>query len=134
MIFGRESFIANLQVFKEKLSRIALIVVCRLFSAKVSVNSKPDHPLPPGDPGDSHILVAPGVGFSLRYLARGSAWGFAGGLHGGLPGVSNQSKSSIILKKSVIFAAFLKQLSGSSFHMFICARSEQCDLVPIYTL
>ena len=25
-------------------------------------------------------------------------------------------------------------LSSSSFHMFIYARSEQCDLVPIYTI
>ena len=31
--FGRESCIHNLQKFKEKLSRIALNVVCRLFSA-----------------------------------------------------------------------------------------------------
>ena len=74
MIFGRESFIQNLQVFKKKLSRIALIVVCRLFSANVSVNSKPDHP-PPGDLRDLHILVAPGVGFSVLCLA----WGFARG-------------------------------------------------------
>ena len=37
MIFGRESFIHNLQMFKEKLSRIALIVVCRLFSANKNV-------------------------------------------------------------------------------------------------
>ena len=28
----------------------------------------------------------------------------------------------------------LKQLSSSSFHMFIYARGEQCDLVPIYTI
>ena len=78
MIFGRESFIQNLQVFEEKLSRIALIVVCRLFSANVSVNSKPDHP-PRATPGDSHILVAPGVGSSLLCLARGSARGFVRG-------------------------------------------------------
>ena len=72
-------------------------------------------PPPPGDPRDSHILVPPGVGFSLLCLARG---------------VLNQSKSSIILKKSAIFALSLKQLSSSSFHMFIYARSEQCDLGP----
>ena len=75
-------------------------------------------------PGDSHILVAPGVGFSLLCLARGSAPG----------GVSNQSKSSIILKKSAIFALSLKQMGSSYFHMFIYARSEQCDLGPIYTI
>ena len=85
----------------------------------VSVNSKPDHP-PRATPGDSHILVAPGVGFSPRSLARG--------------GVLNQSKSWIILKKSAIFALSLKQLSSSSFHMFIYARSEKRDLVPIYTI
>ena len=88
----------------------------------VSVNSKPDHP-PRATPGDSHILVAPGVGFSPLCLARGVA-----------PGVSNQSKSSIILKKSAIFALSFKQSSSSSFHMFIYARREQCDLVPIYTI
>ena len=94
----------------------------------VSVNSKPDHPPPRATPGDSHILGAPRVGFSLLCLARESARGFA-------RGVLNQSKSSIILrKKSAIFALSLKQLSSSSFHMFIYARSEQCDLGPIYTL
>ena len=75
------------------------------------------------------ILVAQGVGFSLLCLARGSARRFARG-----EGVSTQSKSSIILKKIAIFALSLKQLSSSSFHMFIYARSEQCDLVPIYTI
>ena len=51
-------------------------------------------------------------------------------------GVLNQSKCSIILEKSAIlaFSLSLKQLSSSSFHMFIYARSEQCDLVPIYTI
>ena len=39
-----------------------------------SVNSKPDHP-PPATPGDSKILVAPGIGFSLLYLAGGQPWG-----------------------------------------------------------
>ena len=29
---------------------------------------------------------------------------------------------------------FLKQMSSSSFHMFIYARSEQRDLCPIYTM
>ena len=85
-------------------------------------------PPPLGDPRDLHILVAPGVGFSPLSLARWSARGFAGG------GVLNQSKSSIILKKSAIFALSLKQLSSSSFHMFIYARSEQRDLVPIYSI
>ena len=46
------------------------------------------------------------------------------------PGVSNQSESSIILKKSAIFVLSLKQLSSSSFHIFIYARSEQCNLRP----
>ena len=50
------------------------------------------------------------------------------------PGVLNQSKSLIILKKGAIFALFLKQMGSSSFHMFIYARSEQCDLGPIYTI
>ena len=75
----------------------------------VSVNSKPDHP----PPGDSHTLVAPGVGFSLLCFARGFA-----------RGVLYQSN----FEKSAIFALFLKQ------HMFIYARSEQRDLVPICTI
>ena len=98
--------------------------------SNVSVNSKPDQPPPPPPrvtPGDSHILVAPGVGFSLLCLAQGSARKFA-------RGVLNQSKSSIILKKKRDFSLSLKQLSGSSFHMFIYVRCEQRDLVPIYTI
>ena len=37
----------------------------------VSVNFKPDHSPPPrATPGDSHILVAPGVEFSFLCFAR----------------------------------------------------------------
>ena len=75
-------------------------------------------------PGDSHILVAPGVGFLLLCLARGSSR---------RRGVLNQRRSSIILKKKTIFALSLKQIGSSSFHTFIYARREQCDLGPIYT-
>ena len=32
------------------------------------------------------------------------------------------------------FALSLKQISSSLFHMYIYARSEQCDLGPIYTI
>ena len=100
----------------------------------VSVNSKPDHP--PATPGDSHILVALGVGFSLLCLARGSARGFLGVCPGSPGKVLNQSKNSIIFKKKrdFCFNLSLKQLSSSSFHMFIYARSEQRDLVLIYTI
>ena len=76
-------------------------------------------------PGDSHILVAPGVGFRSSVLP-----GVCSGGGGGL----NKSKSSIILKKSATFAMSLKQMGSSSFHMFIYARSEQCHLGPIYTI
>ena len=86
----------------------------------VSVNSKPDHP--PGDPRGFAHSSCPRVRFSFLCLA----WGF-------VRGVLNQSKSSIILK-SAIFALSLKQLSSSSFHMFIYARNDQRDLVPIYTI
>ena len=74
---------------------------------------------------DPHILVAPGVGFSLLCLAGESA-----------QGVLNQNKNSTILKKSATFALSLKQMSSSSFHMFIYARSEQSDLIgePTYLL
>ena len=90
----------------------------------VSVNSKPDLPPPGGDPrGFAHSSYPRG-----RVFAPLSCPGVCRG------GVSNQSKSSIILKKSAIFALSLKQLSSSSFRMFIYARSEQCDLVPIYTI
>ena len=54
---------------------------------------------------------------------------------GGLPeGVLNQSTSFIILKKRAIFALSLKQMGSSSFHIFIYAGSEQCDLGPIYNI
>ena len=89
--------------------------------------SIPSLTLPPrATPGDSHILVAPGVGFLLLCLAQGSAPGGGGGL--------NQSNSSIIFLKSAIFALSLKQMSSSPFHMFIYARSKQCDSGPIYTI
>ena len=42
--------------------------------SNVSVNPKPDHQ-PEATPGDSHVLVAPGVGISLFCLARGYARG-----------------------------------------------------------
>ena len=78
--------------------------------------SIPSLTIPRATPGDSHILVAPRVGFS--------------GCPGVCPEGLNQSKSSIILKKSAIFALSLKQTGSSSFHM-LYARSEQCDLGPI---
>ena len=53
---------------------------------------------------------------------------------GSTPGVLNQSKSSIILTKKRYFALSLKQVGSSHFHMFIYARSDQCDLGPIYTI
>ena len=56
------------------------------MACNVSVNSKLDNCK--ATLGDSHILVAPGIGFSLLCLARGFA-----------RGVLNQSKRSIILKK-----------------------------------
>ena len=58
----------------------------------VSVNSMPDHPR--ATPGDSHILVALGVGFLLLCLARG---------------VLNQSKSSITLKKARFLLCLLNK-------------------------
>ena len=103
----------------KRLNSLSLI----MYPAYISVNSKPGHPPPRATTGDLHVLFAPGGGFSLLCLA----WGFA-------LGVLNQSKSSIILDKSAILAMSLKQLSSSSFHMFIDARSEQCDLVPIYNV
>ena len=90
---------------------------------RLMYQSIPSLTIPRAIPGDSHILVAPGIGFSLLWLARGSARGDL-----------NQRKSSIILKKSAIFALSLKQLSSSSFHMFTYAKHEQRDLVPIYTI
>ena len=97
---------------------------CGKRSELVMHRSVPILTIPLGDPRDSHILVAPGVGFSLLCLARESA-----------PGeVLNQNKSSIILKKSAIFALSLKQTNSSSFNMFIYAISEQSDLGPIYTI
>ena len=89
-------------------------------SYNLSVNSKPDHPPRPlGDPrGFAHSSCPWG-----RIFAPLSC-----------PRVLNQSKSLTILKKSAIFALSLKQMGSSSFHMSVYARSEQCDLGPIYTI
>ena len=48
-------------------------------------------------------------------------------------GLKSKLKSANF-EKSAIFALSLKQLNSSSFHMFIYARSGQCDLGPIYTV
>ena len=82
----------------------------------VSVNSKPDH--------------------SPRETPRGFAnsscpWGR---VFAPLPCPAGGGGSSIILKKSAIFAFSFNQMSSSVFYMFIYARSEQCDLGPIYTI
>ena len=75
----------------------------------------------------SHILVAPGVGFLLLCVARGSA---SRGV-----GVLNQSKNSIILKNSSTFACLLNKWVAA---LFICLCvlevSSVGDLVPIYSL
>ena len=71
------------------------------------------------------MLVAPGVGFSLLCLAPGS------------PGGGLKSKEMFVsFEKSATFALLLKQMSSSSFQMFIYARSEQYDLIggPSYLL
>ena len=86
--------------------------------------SIPSLTIPPGDPrGFTHSSCP-----RDRFFAPLSCPGVCPG------GVLNQSKSLIILKKSAISDLSLKQLSSSSFHMFIYARSEQCDFVPIYTI
>ena len=93
------------------------------ITSNVSVNSKSDHPRG-GPRGFAHSRCPWGRVFAPLSCPR-SAPG----------GVLNQSKSSIILKKSAIFALSLKQMGSSSFHMSIYARlSEQCDLGPIYTI
>ena len=75
-----------------------------------SVNFKPDHP-PRATPGDSHILVARGVGFSLLCLARGFAPGVCP------RGVLNQSKRSTILKKARFLPCLLNKWVAA---LFIC--------------
>ena len=85
-----------------------------LWLLNVSVNSKPDHP-PRATPGDSHILVAPGVGFSLLCLAWGSA-----------PGVLNQSKSLIILKKARFSLCLLNKWVAA---LIICLCMQEVSSV-----
>ena len=87
----------------------------------VSINSKPDHP-PGRAPGYSHILARCPCG---RVFAPLSCPG----------GLKSKSKFDNF-EKSVIFALSLKQMCSSSFHMFIYARSGQCDLIegPAYLL
>ena len=89
------------------------------FYVLVMYQSIPSLTIPQGDPrGFAHSSCPRGRVFAPLFC----------------PGVLNQSKSSIILKKIAIFHLSLKQLSSSSFHMYIYARSEQCDLVPIYII
>ena len=96
-------------------------ISCQL-TGYASVNSKPDHPPPPGDPrGFAHSNCPWGRVFAPLSCPEVCP-----------RGVLNQSKSLIILEESMIFALSLKQMSSSSFHMFIYARSEPCDLGPIY--
>ena len=88
----------------------------------VSVNSKSDHP-PGRPPGIAHFSCPRGRVFAPLFCP------------GVCPGVCprrglNQSN----FEKSTIFPLSLKQLISSSFHMFIYARSEQRDLVPICTI
>ena len=73
--------------------------------------SIPSLTIPRATSGDSHILVALERG---RVFAPLSCPGVCPG-----GGVLNQSKSSIILKKIAIFALSLKQISNSSFHIFM---------------
>ena len=84
-------------------------------------------PSPWATPRDSHILVAPGLGFHSFVLPGGLPRGF-------VRRVFNQSKKFDNFEKSAIFALSLKQMSSSLFYMFIYARSAQCNSGPIYTL
>ena len=75
-------------------------------------------------PVDSHILVAPGVGFSLLCLARGSS----------RRGILNQSRSSITKTKTRFLLCLLNKWVAALFIcLYIFAGREQCDLGPIYT-
>ena len=91
--------------------------------------SIPSLTVPPGDPrGFAHSSCPWG-----RVFAPLCCPGISPGVC--LGRVLNQCKSSIILTKSTIFPLSLKQMGSSSFHMFIYARSEQCDFIgPIYTI
>ena len=68
-------------------------------------------------PGFAHLSCPRGRVFSPLFCP-----GVCPGVCPG-KGVLNQSN----FEKSAIFALSLKQLSSSSFHMFIYARSEQRD-------
>ena len=59
---------ANSSLFKP----ITLVYLSRQHGKSVMYQSVPSLTIPPGDPQDSHILVAPGVGFLLLCLAQGS--------------------------------------------------------------
>ena len=99
----------------------------RSFADMLIFKAIPSLTIPPGDPrGFAHSSCPRGRVFTPLFCPRVCP--------GVCPGVLSQSKSSIVLKKSAIFTLFLKQLSSSSFRMFIYARSEQHDLVLIYTI
>ena len=101
-------------------------------SLKVTLNllmyqSIPSLTIPPPPPGRP-----PGI--RAFYLPLGSdfrSFVLPGGL---LPRGLKSKKKFDNFEKSAIFALSLKQMSSSSFHMFIYARSKQCDLGPIYTI
>ena len=50
-------------------------MACHLHPGASSVNSKPPPP-PPGDPRDSHVLTARGVGFLHNFLCPGRGFEF----------------------------------------------------------
>ena len=76
---------------KEKNDCIQMVffLYCKLYYTKIhQALNLPSLTIPRATPGDSHILVAPGVWFSLLCLAQGSAPRVCP------RGVLNQSKSS----------------------------------------
>ena len=74
-------------------------------------------PSPRATPGDSHILVVPGVGFSLLCLTQGQP-----------PEVLNQSKDSIILKKARFLLCFLNKWVAA---LFICLYMLEVSSVTL---
>ena len=105
--------IPSIYVYTYQLCLIFILLSCS-SSSYVSVNPKPDHPPPlPGDPADSHVLTAWGVGFSPKFLCPGGR------------GFELEKFSTVLNEKCKNFSICFKETGGSLKSRCSCAVSYQ---------
>ena len=106
---GYLTIVADLKVENDSLIPLSLGSMETLLCLSIMYQSVPSLTIPPGDPrGFAHSSCPWGRVFAPLSCP------------GSTPGVLNQSKSSIILEKSAIFALSLKQLLFS--YVYICQK------------